>query len=327
MASWTRSCWTNLSDTQLNAQATCPLNRIPVFTDDPGWHGRRLKEAFAERGRDAVFISLKDCAFDMVSGKPGVQLPGFTHLPEGVFVRGVPGGTLQQVIQRLNILHALKSLGVVVYNDGRAVERTVDKSMTSFLLHRHQVQTPPTWVCESRDVAQKVIQREIMAGRTLVIKPLFGSQGQGVRKLESGTPFPVPMEQHVDGVYYLQGYIDSGEGVWHDHRVFIIRGEVVGAMVRRGNHWINNVAQGARCEPFATEGDVAEIALAAANAVDIDYCGVDVIRDRQGRLYVLEVNSIPAWKGLQGVVLTDIARALVHDFLARIERSRSVRSA
>jgi RimK family alpha-L-glutamate ligase len=135
------------------------------------------------------------------------------------------------------------------------------------------------------------------------------------------------MEAHVDGVYYLQGYVDSGEGAWHDHRVFIINGKVAGAMVRHGSHWINNVAQGGRCEPLVATGEIIELALAAARAVDIDYCGVDVIRDRQGRLYVLEVNSIPAWKGLQGVVETDIAQELVSDFLARIESGRIARSA
>jgi len=293
--------------------------RIPVFTDDPGWHGKRLKEAFAARGREAVFISLKDCYLDFTQGKPGVHIPGFERLPDGVFVRGVPGGTLQQVILRLNVLHGLKALGVLVYNDGRAVERTVDKAMTSFLLHLNNLPTPATWVCESREIAHNLILRETMAGRTLVIKPLFGSQGQGVRRLESGSPFPVPMEEHVDGAYYLQGYIDSGEGAWHDHRVFIVNGKVVGAMVRHGSHWINNVAQGGRCEPLAATGEIAELALAAAQVVEIDYCGVDVIRDRQGGLYVLEVNSIPAWKGLQSVVRINIAQALVDDFLARIQ--------
>jgi tetrahydromethanopterin:alpha-L-glutamate ligase len=296
--------------------------RIPVFTDDPGWHGKRLREAFAARGREAVFVSLKDCYLDLTQGKAGVHIPGFDRLPDGVFLRGVPGGTLQQVILRLDVLHALKALGVAVYNDGRAVERTVDKAMTSFLLHLNNIPTPPTWVCESREAAHSLILRETMAGRTLVIKPLFGSQGQGVRKLDSGSPFPLPMEEHVDGVFYLQGYIDSGEGAWHDHRVFVINGRAVGAMVRHGSHWINNVAQGGRCEPLAPAGEIIELALAAARAVDIDYCGVDVIRDGQGRLYVLEVNSIPAWKGLQGVVGLDIAQALVDDFLSTIESRR-----
>ncbi|MCB5187278.1 RimK family alpha-L-glutamate ligase [Methylobacillus caricis] len=294
--------------------------RIPVFTDDPGWHGKRLKEAFAVRGYEAEFISLKDCALNLASnGKPAVLIPGFEEgLPDGVFVRGVPGGTLQQVIARLDILHALKLLGVTVYNDGRTVERTVDKAMTSFLLHLNNVPTPNTWVCESRGQAHELILRETMAGRTLVIKPLFGSQGKGVRKLEQGMPFPVPMEEHVDGLYYLQSYIDSGEGAWHDHRVFVINGKAVAAMKRYGSHWVNNVAQGGRCESITARGELATLAEAAASAVNADYCGVDIIRDSDGKLYVLEVNSIPAWKGLQGVAGLDVAQALVDDFLAHI---------
>ena len=293
------------------------LERIPVLTDDPGWHGKRLKDAFALRRREAVFVSLKACHLEMTPGKLGVHIPGFDVLPPAVFVRGVPGGSVQQVIQRLNILHALHDLGVVVFNDGRAVERTVDKAMTSFLLHRHNIPTPPTWVCESREIAQNLIFRENMAGRSLVLKPLFGSQGQGVCRLESGMPFPVPMQKHVDGVYYLQSYIDSGEGQWHDYRVFVIGHRVVAAMVRFGNSWINNVAQGGRCEPYPLTDEVSRIALAAARALKIDYCGVDVIRDKEGKLFVLEVNSIPAWKGLQSVVHFDVALALADHFFSK----------
>ena len=296
-----------------------PQRKIPIFTDDPGWHGKRLQEAFAARSYEAVFISLKDCALDLLSGRSGVVIPGFEDvLPDGVFVRGVPGGTLQQVIARLDILHALKMLGVLVYNDGHAVERTVDKAMTSFLLHHHQISTPATWVCESRHHAQTVMLRETMAGRSLVIKPLFGSQGMGVRKLDPQSGLPVPMEQHVEGLYYLQNYIDSGEGAWHDFRVFVINGQAVAAMARHGNSWLNNVALGARCEAIGIDSEIAALAVAAAKAVDIDYCGVDIIRDAEGHLFILEVNSIPAWKGLQAVSETNIAQALVDDFCAKL---------
>lgn len=285
--------------------------RIPIFTDDPGWHGKRLSAAFAAQGCEAVFISLKDCHFDLRQGQAGVVIPGFTQLPQALFVRGVPGGTVQQVIARLDILHALKLLGVKVYNDGRAIERTVDKAMTSFLLHQQGIPTPATWVCESRQQAEAILQRE----EKLVIKPLFGSQGLGVRMLERHQPFPVPMEQHVEGVYYLQSFVDSGEGSWHDYRVFVIANQVVATMVRHGAGWVNNVALGGRCE-LANDDEVAALALTAAKAMEINYCGVDVIRDRQGSLYVLEVNSIPAWKGLQSVAETDIAQLLVDDFLS-----------
>jgi len=291
------------------------MTKIPVFTDDPGWHGNRLKEAFALRGYQAVFVSLKDCFLDLTTGSRGIVIPSFDALPEFAFVRGVPGGTLQQVIARLDILHALEILGVKVYNTGRAVERTVDKAMTSFILHHQGIATPETWVCESRYEAHEIMAREISKDRPLVIKPLFGSQGNGVRLIKRGDALPVPMEAHVDGLYYLQRYVDSGEGAWYDHRVFVIKGKAIAAMVRHGESWVNNVALGGRCEAVAHGGELGMLAEAAAKAVAIDYCGVDIIRDRQGKLYVLEVNSIPAWKGLQAVVSTDIAQALVDDCL------------
>ena len=291
------------------------MNKIPVFTDDPGWHGNRLQEAFAVRGFQAVFVSLKDCFLDLTDDASGVVIPDFDALPKIAFVRGVPGGTLQQVITRLDILHALEMLGVRVYNTGRAVERTVDKAMTSFLLHHHAVPTPDTWVCESRHEAEKILVQETARGGALVIKPLFGSQGKGVGLIKQGDKLPVPMQQHVDGLYYLQRYIDSGEGQWHDHRVFVIQGKAVAAMVRHGASWVNNVALGGRCEAVTLAGELIELAEAASKAVDIDYCGVDIIRDQSGKAYVLEVNSIPAWKGLQSVVDIDIAQALVDDCL------------
>ena len=139
-----------------------------------------------------------------------------------------------------------------------------------------------------------------------------------MRLIKRGEFLPVPMLQHVDGLYYLQRYVDSGEGQWHDHRVFVIQGKAVAAMVRHGASWVNNVALGGRCEPIALSGELIELAEAASKAVDIDYCGVDIIRDQSGKAYVLEVNSIPAWKGLQGVVNIDIAQALVDDCLGTI---------
>lgn len=295
--------------------------RIPIFTDDPGWHGKRLAEAFAQQGYEAVFLSLKACALNLTGDKPRVYIPGFeSALPQYAFVRGVPGGSVQQVIARLDILHALEMLGVRVYNTGKAIERTVDKAMTSFLLKLNAVPTPDTWVCESREQAQAMLKQLHQQGREIVLKPLFGSQGQGIRLIKQGEPLPVPMERHVDGVYYLQAFVDSGQHAWHDYRVFIIAGKAVATMVRHGNTWVNNVAQGGRCEAVQEAGEVANIAEAAAAAVNIDYCGVDVIQSIDGKLYVLEVNSIPAWRGLQSVVEFNIAEALVRHLLTGLTK-------
>ena len=294
-------------------------NKVVIFTDEPenhgGWHGAQLASALILRGFQAVFVCLQDCVIDLATDKPTINIPQFSELPTAVFVRGIAGGTLQQITQRLNILHALKMLGVVVYNDGRAIERTVDKAMTSFLLHQAGIATPKTWVCESRRQAHAIIEQNIALNQQLVIKPMFGSQGRGVRLIEitpEKTPekMPLPMDAHVDGVFYLQQFIQSSS----DYRVFIVNNQVVAAMKRSGETWLHNAALGAKCEQN-NEQDVAKIALQAALVLDIAYCGVDVIRDSNGKLLVLEVNSIPAWRALQSVSRLNIAQALVDEFL------------
>jgi tetrahydromethanopterin:alpha-L-glutamate ligase len=314
--------------TKVNTATTGGASRVVILTDDPGWHGARLREAFLARGVDASLASLRDCRFDLHRPGRHVVLPGFAErLPDGVFVRGVPGGTLEQVVLRLDILHALKLLGIPVYNDGRAIERTVDKAMTSFVLANSGIPTPATWVTESQRDAAAVVRAELAAGRELVVKPLFGSQGVGLRRI--GAIEDLPPAVDYDGVYYLQRYIECASGAWHDWRVFVIDGAAVAGMKRQGKSWITNVSQGGTCEAIDLSGheDLCALACKACNALQMDYAGVDLIRDREGRLQVVEVNGIPAWKGLQSVTEDSIAQLLVNDFVDRHLRRPVLHSA
>jgi tetrahydromethanopterin:alpha-L-glutamate ligase len=294
--------------------------RVPIITDEAaqegGWHGIALSRAFKERGVEAVFVELQDCLIDLSGEKTVISIPQFDGVPPIAFIRGIAAGTLQQVITRLNVLHALRMMGCYVYNDAKAIERTVDKGMTSFLLKQYGISTPPTWVCESRHIAHELIKTQSALGKRMIAKPLFGSQGKGVRVLDSNAKLPLPGDVFVDGVYYLQTLVETGKHNY-DYRVFVINNEAIVAMRRSGDGWLHNVAQGARCQ-IVDEEDVLSLGVQAAKAVQIDYCGVDIIRDQYGALWVIEVNSIPAWSGLQSVCEQAIAQLLVDDLLSKL---------
>ncbi len=293
------------------------------MTDEPGWHGRELRRALAAHGYDSVYVSLNDCRFDL-TGLGHIVIPEFKNeSPAGVFVRGIDGGALEQVILRLDFLHGLRELGVVVYNDARAIERTVDKAMTSLLLKRAGIPTPNTWVCESEQEARAVVVREVGLGKPVVMKPLFGSQGKGVTLVKHPRDLP-DVWQGFGGVYYLQSFIENGTDEWRDWRVFVIGGRAQAAMVRRNNHWITNRAQGARCEAVPLEEPLVHLAEEATRAVGADYAGVDLLQDEEGRFLVSEVNSIPAWQGLQGACGFNVAERLVEHFLSRIAAASSL---
>lgn len=292
---------------------------IALVTDDPGWHGRELHDAFARKGYNCKNVSLTDCyinvgGHDQNKNDSSLFVPGFEDaLPDGVFVRGVQGGTLEEVVFYLDVLHALHELKILVYNSARAIERSVDKGMTSFLLDQAGIHTPPTWVGNDVHQAYSFIRRELAMGNKVVAKPLFGSQGkdlQLINKPEDITNFKV-----YNKIYYLQRFIPTGNESAFDWRIFVIGGRVIASMRREGVDWISNVANGGKCYSAVINDQFAEIAKDAVRAVDMHYAGVDVMQDLDGKLWVTEVNSIPAWKGLESVNNLVVADRLAEDFV------------
>lgn len=292
------------------------MKKIAIITDEPGWHGKELHLAFEAKDYHCKNVSLTECSIDISKqSKNCIRIAGFEDdLPDGVFVRGVPGGTLEEVVFYLDILHALQELNILVYNNARAVERSVDKGMTSFLLHQASIATPPTWVGNDVHQAYSFVRKELASGHKVVVKPLFGSQGKNLQlitRAEDITNFKI-----YNNIYYLQRFIDSGSVESHDWRLFVIADQVVSSMRRQGEDWIANVATGAKCFPALLDDQFIDLAQISVKKVGMHYGGVDLMRDKDGRLWVTEVNSIPAWKGLQSVSQNKvIAELLVDDFI------------
>ncbi|MBV8825694.1 MAG: RimK family alpha-L-glutamate ligase [Bradyrhizobiaceae bacterium] len=291
--------------------------RIALVVDRFDWHARQLEKEFAARGARCVPMRLDACRFATQSAS-GLMLDGFgERLPDAVVVRTMSGGTFEAVTLRLGILHALRELGVPVWNDARAIERCVDKSMTSFLLARAGIATPPTWTMESTEAARAIVRAKAGEG-PLVLKPLFGSQGRGLRLIRA--PEDLPAARHVAGVYYLQRYVAAAQdGVFRDFRVFVSQGRVIASMVRHATSWVTNVKRGGRPMAGVIGGEIKDLAVRAAAAVGATFAGVDLIIDADGHPAVLEVNSMPAWAGVQKVTPTNIAAVLAADLMAALD--------
>ncbi len=281
------------------------MPRIALVGDRVDWHARELAKALADLGVRAVPVRLEDCRFE-TDRHDALHVAGFDdRLPDAVFVRSMSGGNFEAVTLRLGILHALRDSGVLVCNDARAIERCVDKSMTSFLLTRAGIRNPATWVTESLAVARQIVQREASRG-PLVLKPLFGSQGRNLRLIAS--PDALPDSNAVAGVYYLQRFLGvERDGGFRDFRLLVFQGRVIAAMMRHARHWITNVKRGGRPVPVVPDRTMNELAARAAAAVGADFAGVDILHDADGHPTVLEVNSMPAWSGLQKVTSVNIA--------------------
>jgi RimK family alpha-L-glutamate ligase len=290
--------------------------RVGIVVDRNDWHSRELARALRALGVSPVPMRLEACAFATRS-PTGLDLDGFgDRLPDAVLVRTIAGGSFESVTMRLGILHALRELDVMVWNDARAIERCVDKSMTSFLLARSGIATPDTWAVQDIDAARKIVAREAARG-PLVLKPLFGSQGRGLRLIRAPDELPPPGD--ITGVYYLQRFVGVERDGFHDFRLLVSRGRVVSAMMRHSAEWITNIKRGGRPVTVVANDDTKALAVRAAAAVGADFAGVDILYDGDQRPSVLEVNSMPAWSGLQKVTAAGIAGLLAADLVAALD--------
>jgi ribosomal protein S6--L-glutamate ligase len=280
--------------------------RIAILSAGDGWHVRDLRRAAAALGHDAAAVD-----FRRVTAGLGIEadsLGGF----DGVMVRTMPPGSLEQVVFRMDVLHRLQARGVVVLNPPAAVETCVDKYLASTRLEAAGLLVPPTVVCQHADAA---LEAFAALGRDVVVKPLFGSEGRGmVRISDPETAWRVFRTlERTQAVLYLQQFVRHPG--W-DLRAFVVGNRILASMRRFAcGEWRTNVAQGGRAEPVRLSAAEEELALLAAQAVGAPVAGVDLLPGPDGEMYVIEVNAVPGWRALAPVAGVDVAAELVR-FLA-----------
>lgn len=291
---------------------------VAILSARTGWHTDELCRALADHGHAGVVLPYEKLVGRLPGGLSSESVPILEA--DAVLARIIPGGSLEQVIFRVDALHWIEERGVLVINSPRTIERCVDKFYTTALLHDAGLPTPETVVCEQTDEALAAVR----AMGDCIIKPIFGSLGHGmvrVNEPEVARRIVRSLDQ-TRTVFYVQRAIDHGG---RDVRVFVVGGAVLGAIERRApeGEWRTNVAIGGSAQPFELPIDWAQLAVRAAAAVGADYAGVDLLPSRDGKIYVLEVNGIPGWEGFQTATGIDVAGAIVGQLVARVRSRRA----
>jgi RimK family alpha-L-glutamate ligase len=210
---------------------------------------------------------------------------------------------------------ALYEHGVPVLNPAAATAQAIDKYRTSALLAEAGVPIPDAFLAKSLR-AQTDWNDSIQ--QPAVHKPAVGTNGADMKVVEGGdTPSTALSGEQA----FLQEYVDTGEGRATDIRVYVVNGDIVGAMRRTApaGEWRANVALGADVEDVTTslDDEARRVALDAVDVLGLDYAGVDLIDDC-GRWCVLEVNATAGFKGLFDATGTSAAP---HIARAAIERA------
>lgn len=233
-----------------------------------------------------------------------------------------PAVVLQRCVSQwrgLSLAHAMQASGSVVINRPGVISVCGDKLATSAALVRHGVPTPRTSVAVGTESALAEAER---LGYPVVIKPLVGSWGRLVARLESRAAAESLLEyKEVLGgpehkVHYLQEYIDKPG---RDIRAFVVGDEVIAAIYRTSEGWITNTARGAVASSCPVTDELAGVSLAAARAVGGGILAIDVAESAAG-LLVIEVNHTMEFRNSITTTGVDIPGHIVRYAAEQLER-------
>lgn len=285
-----------------------------VTRNKDGWCSTQLQEAMKKRNVTPLCFSFPQL-LARVKYTPEASVGKANVLKDlsALITRPIGRGSLEEIIFRMDILHRLERLGMLIINPPLAIERSADKYCALTLLEEHGLPVPRTAVTESPEEALKVFHE---LGGDIVVKPLFGSRGAGSTRISdpeiARRVFRTVSFYH--GVLYLQEFIPHGSS---DIRAFVIGDRVVASMHRVAETWKTNVSLGAKPMPCKLGRELENLAVRATGVIGCRVAGVDVLEGPAGPV-IVELNSQPGWRGLQSVTEVNIADEIIEYVLSEL---------
>ena len=171
---------------------------------------------------------------------------------------------------------------------------------------------PETYIVFTVKTAKKLIEKiDNNNGLPLVAKPEKGSKGDNVCLLKNKNDAFKYIEDHFTGRYsnsalLFQEYID----VKDEFRVIIIGGKFIG-MVKKPDiegKITRNAAQGGE---FIKAYDEEVVLFILKNTNTRGIIGVDAVRDKQGKIFILESNRSPQWRSFEKTTNINVAAKII----------------
>ncbi len=273
---------------------------------------KRLVEAAKERAWDVRVLDYLKFSVEIMKGELKIHYNGEAlPVPDAIIPRIGASRTFYgtAMVRHLEVMGAFSTAGSL------AISRSRDKLRSLQILSKYGVDMPKTVFASNKSDAKDVIK--LSGGTPLVLKILEGTQGVGVVLVETQKAAKSVLDAFygMDVNLLVQEFIEEAGGA--DIRAIVVGGEVVGAMKRQGaeGDFRSNLHQGGSATLHKLTRKEKSTAIAAAKAMGLGVCGVDMIESKRGPL-VMEVNSSPGLEGIEKATELDIAGKIM-DYIAK----------
>lgn len=262
-----------------------------------------LKSASARRGISLDIVRSSDILCDVEDNFSAFSKPDFVLFWD----------------KDIMLAKRLEMAGLKLFNSASAVEICDNKALTAIALSG-KVRTPRTVIapktfegvnyCDKKFVSDAV---QIL-GLPIVIKEVFGSFGAQVYLAEDLSEAECIADKIGYKDFIMQQFISSSRG--KDIRVNVVGGRAVCAMLRYNeNDFRSNITNGGKMKRVELSAEFEDAAVAACNAIGLDFAGVDVLFGADGEPVVCEVNSNPHFKSSLECTGVDLSEYII-DYIA-----------
>lgn len=282
--------------------------KIIILSRQPNLYStRRLIEAGEKLGHEMLVIDHLKCVIELEKKNPKIYYQGaYLENVDAVIPRIGASVTFYGTA----VVRQFEMMKIFTAVESQALIRSRDKLRSLQLLARAGVGMPKTIFSNFAKNVEHIV--DSVGGAPVVLKLLEGTQGLGVILAESQNAAGSVMEAFngLEARIIVQQFIKEAGGA--DIRVFIVDGEVVGAMKRQGKEgeFRSNLHRGGSANIIELSEEERDTALIAAKAMGLGVAGVDLLQSNDGPL-VLEVNSSPGLEGIETATGTDIAQKII----------------
>ena len=287
------------------------MYKIGIISDIHDWHSDQIELNLKKNNCEVLRINFDELIFSFKRNKLFFLNDNRINKLNGIWVRFIKSGSIEEITTKLTILHLLKENKIYVHNPADIIEKTVDKVRTTGILNLNGIYSPKTIIWFSSKKNQFPIKKKYL------LKPIFGSQGNDIEMIKKREDFKkIPLNRDV---FYLQEFIESEKkNFYSDVRVLVSNHKIVSAMERISKNYITNVFKGAECKKKLISLELKKLIIRISKLFDLGYAGIDVKFDKK-KIAILEINGIPSWKGIQNIEKKNISEILVRDFLKKIK--------
>lgn len=281
----------------------------------------RLVEAGEALGHEMVVIDHLKCDLIIEQNDPAIYFKG--NRIEGVEAI-IPRIGASVTYYGTAVVRQFEMMGIFSANPSQAIVRSRDKLRSMQILASKGVGLPKTAFTNYSKEEKNLVEQ--VGGAPLIIKLLEGTQGLGVVLAETKKAAQSVIEAFhgLKARILVQEFIQESKGV--DIRVFVVNGQVVGAMRRQGKEgeFRSNLHRGGTSTIIRLRREEKVMAILATKAMGLYVAGVDMLQSDRGPL-VLEVNSSPGLEGIERATAKDVAGAIVNYVAENYNKKRTTR--